>query len=412
MRIAAVSPFVDRRHGTERALAEVLERLSQDRGCEIHLYAQRVDDLHVKDPRAASKSSDAQDRDEPVIYWHRVPSIGGPHLVQFLAWMLLNSWQRKWDTLFGRRHDVVLSPGINCLHPNIVIVHVLFRRLRELARETAEAGPERSGFLRGMHRRLYYGLLTRLERRVYSNPRIKLAVVSKRMANLLQKSCGREDARIVFNGVDTREFCVAERLALRSEARKRRGFREDECALLLVGNDWRVKGLPTLLEAIAARRDLPLRLMIAGSDAPDHFKAVAARLGVADCCEWETQESHIMELYAAADVYVSPSLEDSFALPVAEAMACGLPVITSRCAGVAELVDHGVDGFVMQEPRDAQALAEILGGLVSDRTLRSKIGDAAAAKALGWTWDQQANVVWELVQSAMAQSGSARRFGA
>ena len=45
MRLAVVSPFVDRRHGAERALAELLERLARDYGCEIHLYAQRVEDL-------------------------------------------------------------------------------------------------------------------------------------------------------------------------------------------------------------------------------------------------------------------------------------------------------------------------------------------------------------------------------
>src|SRR5438876_10449520 len=82
LRLAVVSPFVDRRHGTERALAELLERLASNEHCEIHLYAQRVDGLAVAQPgvpRAHEFSA---------IFWHKVPSIPGPHLLQFLAWLL------------------------------------------------------------------------------------------------------------------------------------------------------------------------------------------------------------------------------------------------------------------------------------------------------------------------------------
>src|SRR5216684_4661430 len=52
LRLAVVSPFVDRRHGTERALAELLERLAGQEHCEIHLYAQRVEDLALAQPGA------------------------------------------------------------------------------------------------------------------------------------------------------------------------------------------------------------------------------------------------------------------------------------------------------------------------------------------------------------------------
>src|SRR2546430_7462089 len=81
LRLAVVWPFVDRRHGTERALAELLERLARKEHCEIHLFAQRVEDLAVDQagvPRAQESGA---------IFWHRVPSIPGPHLLQFLAWL-------------------------------------------------------------------------------------------------------------------------------------------------------------------------------------------------------------------------------------------------------------------------------------------------------------------------------------
>src|SRR5216684_2257327 len=110
LRLAVVSPFVDRRHGTERALAELLERLARQEHCEIHLYAQRVEGL------ALAQASAAHSPDAGAILWHKVSSIPGPHLLQFLAWLFLNSFCRAWDRwIHGVRFDLVLSPGINCL---------------------------------------------------------------------------------------------------------------------------------------------------------------------------------------------------------------------------------------------------------------------------------------------------------
>src|ERR1700723_3570568 len=90
LRLAVVSPFVDRRHGSERALAELLERLARDYHCAIHLYAERADDL----PLAASKLLDSSESGS--IVWHKVPSIRGPHLVKFVGWMFANGFLRWW----------------------------------------------------------------------------------------------------------------------------------------------------------------------------------------------------------------------------------------------------------------------------------------------------------------------------
>ncbi|MGC1491399.1 MAG: glycosyltransferase, partial [Candidatus Acidiferrum sp.] len=111
----------------------------------------------------------------------------------------------------------------------------------------------------------------------------------------------------------------------------------------------------------------------------------------------------VIDFYAAADVYVSPSREDSFGLPVAEAMACGLPVITSAFAGVADCVHDGLDGFVLRDPCDAQALAQLVERLHENLRLRNEIGEAAAKTILAWTWDRNAAAVWQLLQDAQAR---------
>ena len=395
MRIAVVSPFVDRRHGTERALAELVERLASTYSCEIHLYAERVEELALDDPAMPRREGAG------AIFWHRVPCFRGPHVVRFALWVAMNGYARWRDHfLRGASYDLVVSPGINCLRADVVIVHALFHRLRELSgTEVAESG-EGTGFFRSVHRRVYYDLVGALERRVYTDERVELIAVSRRTADLLARYFRREDVRVIPNGVDVREFCVARRLQRREEARARREFGANELVLLLIGNDWRVKGLATILAAMAAIPEVPLRLLVAGNDAPPAFHAIANRLGVLDRCRLEAPRDDVIDFYAAADVYVSPSREDSFGLPVAEAMACGLAVISSSFAGVSELIHNGVDGFVLRNPEDASALATLLERLHRDADLRQLIGEAAARTAQEWTWDRHAVAVWEVLKEA------------
>ena len=397
MRIAVVSPFVDRRHGTERALAELLERLAHKEHCEIHLYSQRVVGLTLTQPGHASP------RESGAILWHRVPSLRGPHLLQFLAWLLLNSLHRSWDRWINRlRFDLVLSPGINCLDANVVIVHALFRRLREVALEE-EAVMIRPGFLRGLHRRAYYALLSRLERHIYTNQEVALAAVSRRTAALLSHCFHRHDVQVIPNAVDPLQFSPSARLALRPQSRRRRNFAESDFVLLLIGNDWRVKGLETVLKAIGVLHDLPIRLIVAGDDSPGSFVEMAKAVGISERCIFETSRENVIDFYSAADLYVSPSREDSFGLPVVEAMACGLAAITSVSAGAAEQIQNGENGFVLRDPYDSQELAQLLEELFFDPQRRRRIGEAASKAAVEWSWDRNASAVYELLRSAAAR---------
>jgi glycosyltransferase involved in cell wall biosynthesis len=404
LRLAVVSPFIDRRHGTERAFAELIERLARDYGCEVHIYAQRVEDLSLSDPHAPPTTNSG------AIFWHRVLSVPGPHVVQFVFWVISNGLLRTWHALFRRTsYDLVLSPGINCLHPDVVIVHALFHRLRELSREEKGERAVDAGFFRRAHRRVYYGLLFALERKIYGDAQVTLAAASNRTAGLLRDYFRRDDIRVVPNGVDLAYFSPKARIARRAEARNRRGFRDEDFVLLLIGNDWRTKGLPTTLAAFAALpRESRPQLLVVGSDSPEHFQARASQLGVQDRCRWETPRSDVLDFYAAADIYVSPTREDCFSLPVLEAMACGLPVITSVFNGVIDCIHDGVDGFVMREPRDAQKLTQVIQRLQADAGLKQNVGAAAAAAAREWSWSRNAEAAWELLKVASAKKKQTR----
>jgi glycosyltransferase involved in cell wall biosynthesis len=81
-------------------------------------------------------------------------------------------------------------------------------------------------------------------------------------------------------------------------------------------------------------------------------------------------------------------------------MACGLPAITSIFAGVAELLATEVDAFVLHDPNDVEALAQLLQRLYADEPLRNRISEAAVLAARRCTWDRNAADIWELLKFA------------
>src|SRR6202035_3933330 len=103
----------------------------------------------------------------------------------------------------------------------------------------------------------------------------------------------------------------------------------------------------------------------------------------------------VLKFYAAADAYVGPSLEDAYGLPVLEAMACGLPVLASARAGVSEIIEDGINGIILRDPRNTEELLSALRRLITDPLLCRQLGEHAALTAQNQTWDRNAQRTWE-----------------
>lgn len=396
-----VSPFLDRQHGTELCIIEQVERLAKLQGWEIHLYSQRVRDVQGIQP-AADSSLLAPGS----IAWHKVGQLPGPHLLNYLWWFFANHVHRWRDSReHGLRPDVTYSPGINCLHADAIVVHMVFHEFCEQVRGDLRLRrlPLRA-WPRTLHRKLYYRLILSLESRIYRDSRVKLAAVSQLVAAQLRKHFGRADVVVIPNAVDTSRFSPQTRLERRSEARKALGYSPDKFVLLLIGNDWKKKGLDTLLASLGLLCDLPCKVLIVGKD-----DATPYRAGIDDPKLRETLRFHqpagdVVQFYAAADAYVGPSLEDAFNLPILEAMACGLPVIASVRAGASENIRDQENGLLLHDPRDAKELARLIRELYSHAPLRQKIGDAAALSARGCNWENNAERTKAFLEMAANQT--------
>ena len=392
MRISVISPFVDRQHGTERAVAEFLAHLESQHKDHIDLYAQRVSDLDLKSPSPAGPASAGG------ITWHRVPSVPGPHLLQFLGWFFLNRFARwRLERAGGNAPSILFSPGINALDADVILVHAVFHRVADLQKSHVTGG------LRGRHRKLYYATLCDLERRIYKNPLVTLAAVSRRTAEQLASYFGRSDVTVIPNGVDSSHFSAEVIKAMRDRSRQQWEISPQDFVILLVGNDWRNKGLLTLLQAFAQSVALPLRLLVVGQDQQAFFRSQAKRLGISERVQFFAPVSDVRTFYAAADALVAPSLEDSFNLPVLEAMSCGLPVVVSPRAGVSEWLTDSLDSIVMQDPENADELAQAIHKLALDSGLRVSIVANAIQTAKRLSWANHSEKLRSVLASAVEQ---------
>jgi UDP-glucose:(heptosyl)LPS alpha-1,3-glucosyltransferase len=239
-----------------------------------------------------------------------------------------------------------------------------------------------------------------LERRIYTDPRIHLAAVSPLVAGQLKSFFQREDVVLIPNAVDTARFDSSTRLARRNASRASSGLAEDVFVLLLIGNDWKKKGLDQLLRALELNRDLPLRLLVVGRDEPALYAATLSRLQLTGRVHFLAPSPDVMQFYSAADAYVGPSLEDAYGLPVIESMSCGLPVICSVRSGVSAIIEDGVDGLLLRRPEQPEDLAALLRLLVQDKSLRESLGQAAIRKAAQFTWDHNARMTHEFLLGA------------
>lgn len=389
-RLAVVSPFLDKQHGTERC---VLEWISQLTGAfEIHVYSQSVEDLDLS-----------------TIVWHRIPKLPGPHLFNFVWWLIGNRLWRTWGRRFrGVGYDLIFSPGPNCLDADAMSVHVLFAEYacRNSTRLAFAQNPA-SSWGRLLHRKLYYSVVMLLERLAYTRQKIRLIPVSQKIAEDLGRFYGRRDhLAVLYAGVDHDVFNPLRSAALRSEARAKIGISVERFLLLLIGNDWRNKGLPALLNALRQLRELPIDLVVVGQDESEPYRTLARGYDIADRVHFQPLRRDVEFYYAAADAYAGPSLEDAFALPVAEAMACGLPVIVSAAAGVSEIITNGIDGLVLQDPEDASALAVMIQRLYEDRELCAAIGKKAAETTQQYTWERNGAELSQIFQEILRRKAT------
>ena len=207
------------------------------------------------------------------------------------------------------------------------------------------------------------------------------------------------------------------------EAKEVIGIPPCDQVLLYVGRIEPLKGIDTLIEAIAYMRrnddveELSFCLAVIGGDpdsTPENQTAEMKRLK--DLCHLHGLDDLVTFLgkrdqdllpyyYSAAEAVVVPSHYESFGMVALEAMACGTPVVASQVGGLAYLVQDGVTGYTVPSS-DVEALAGRLSDLIRDKSLRDQLGEQAAALAQEFSWEIIARQIRDLYQELISKQNA------
>ncbi len=224
--------------------------------------------------------------------------------------------------------------------------------------------------------------MLKLEKEIFKNT--KLIVANSEMVKrqiIDHYAIPEEKITVIYNGVDLKRFSPQNKDRWRKDVRDSLNISRDTKVLLFVGSGFERKGLRTFIKAIPLIKDRNFIAIIIGRGDTDRYRAMAEKFGVLNHILFLGVQKEIERFYAAADLFVLPTLYDPFSNATLEAMASGLPVITTKNNGAAELIENGQEGLVMEALFNSEELAERIDHCLNDH---ESMGRMARKKAEGF----------------------------
>jgi len=283
-----------------------------------------------------------------------------------------------------------------------------------LARNVAlrKTGVQR-GFKRlGQRLSLKYQVVAGLERRLLvRDPPPWVIAISQYVSDQLQHHYGFDSSRIrsVFNGVDPDRTSDQERRIDRTQVRRQFELADDDLVMLCIAHNFKLKGVGSLIQALARCPEERIHALIVGRDNPTPFVTQAKQLGIADRVIFAGPTRRIPAFFHAADLLVHPTFYDPCSRVVLEALAAGLPVVTTRFNGAAERITDGQQGYVIETPTDIDALADRIDRLCDDDHRRACAAQAVQA-VVGISMQEHANKIRTLYEDILRNGCTERRM--
>jgi UDP-glucose:(heptosyl)LPS alpha-1,3-glucosyltransferase len=380
LRVALVIDRFDPGRGGGEGYAVSLAQGLAARGHEVHIFAQSWEE-----PSGGLR-------------YHGLPRISYPRWAK--AMMLAVTAQRR----VGRQgfhvvHGFGGVPGVDVHRPGGGA------ELAWLAQEirSRERGWDRAAtaFRRTLSMKLAINLL--VEGRLYrpTSPTWVVANSAKVRSDILRchRSMDPGRIRLIPNGVDLRRYHPENRERLGKEVRRRLGLSEETTVLLFMAHNFRLKGLHCLMRALGGLEDRrgtpPWVLLVAGRGRRGPFEVLAQRCGIGERTLFLGPMREPEAVLGASDVLVHPTFYDPFSNVCLEAMASGLPVVTSSQNGAGEIIREGESGFVISDPNRTDLLRERIMTLM-DRRRREAMGQLARGIAGEFSWEKHISQMEEM----------------
>jgi len=334
VKIAFIRNEYDPYGGAER-FTQTLTDSFAERGAEVHIFARKW-----------------IESDTPNIRFHRIRSFGSPSLLRHASFVYMSA-----KAVRKEKFDLVQSN-------ERTLCQDIYRAGDGVHARWLEIRATYESFLKRVSLRLnpFHRYILRLERRLFEHPDLKAVIVNSDMVRREITSRFRisdEHIHTIYNGVDLKDFHPQHKAAVGKPFRKECHISDSTPLVLFVGSGFERKGLSTLIRGMSMAGG-DAKLWVVGKGKSDSYKKLADQLCFTARVTFWGPQKNVMPFYAAADIFALPTWYDPFPTVVLEALASGLPVITTAQCGAAEVIRRGREGFILSSP---QAIPELAGYL-------------------------------------------------
>jgi glycosyltransferase involved in cell wall biosynthesis len=315
---------------------------------------------------------------------YRIPPVGAG---RFARWFML-FWSLLALVKTRRQYDLVYVSGFKALGLSAVLAAKLLRKRCILK---ADSNGEMSGdfFAAGLKKlkltpsSIIVRILLSGRNKILRGANSFVAITTGIAEELRSEGVDPSSIALISNGIDTDSFSpitASEKYSLRQTL----VIPKKRIIITYAGRLVSYKGLPLLLrvaEVIQSEFD-QVGFVLIGSGGLDmhnceaELKKFVKDKGLEESICFSGEVNNVHEYLQASDIFVLPSEEDAFPLALVEAMACGLPVISTPVGGIKEIITDGQNGLLVQS-RDFQQLYQAISGLIRNPALSASLGMAA-----------------------------------
>lgn len=374
MKIALIVHDFNEVTGQGRYVVELARRFACEH--EVHVFANRFE---PPEDTGTTKGN---------LVFHHIPAWRATALTTILTFPFFST--RSCAEGF----DIVHAQGLASFAHDVVTAHFCLLAWAE-ARSSQRGG-------RSVREEVFLRLVLPWERRLFRLEQSWVIAVSERVKADLARAYNRvSHISVIRPGIDSERFHPRNRMLFREGLRRRLGFSERDFLLLYIGD--LDKGC---IEALRACGLVPgVKLLCLSWRSPDRYARLAERMGLGERVRFIGATREVEAYYAACDLLLYPTVYDAHGMVIWEAMASELPVVTTSRAGAAEVIQHLRSGIVLDDPSDAQGMADHIRRAIEDDRWREELGRAGRQAVLPYTWDRAAKDTLAVYEQVVRQKG-------
>ncbi len=318
------------------------------------------------------------------IAFYKIPSIKWPVICKIISFFISSYIVLLYNTI-RKKYDLIHLQGA-CTMPTqraVVTAHICSAAYYNIYKMCIF--PKLSPF-RKCYQHIYIKLCIFLEKMVFSNKNTKKIIApSQKVRDELFKhyKVDLEKIVVLYEGVDIEKFKPRQTI---TDSVKEKN-------LFLVG-DYERNNLFSVLKALKGIGGI--RLYAIGDYRFKYYKGKASALGIENRIKFLGRIEQIHHIFKECDIFICPSIYESFGLAALEAMACGIPVLVSKHSGISELIEDSKNGLLLDDPTDATEITDKIKTLLKDSRLMACMAKESRKLAIAHTWDSVCNKTFDI----------------